>query len=288
MSIFTDYASKMRQAKTPFNGGLQQYVQEQADPRVQSPLYNPEKFYSITPQAQAYPVVDSSNAIGSLAEMLGPTPAEREAAERRMMEGKAKMQAWTGLFDGLRQLGNLYYTTKGATPQSYVNPYQYVDQQYQQQRQLYNDMANYRKQYANSLYNLQRQMETDKMAKEKHNAVLDWYKNRDEQNTRKVDIAEFKAMTDADYKKATLEQKNAINEVRMRLMEGQISKTEAERQYKLIMAGNAAAGTRKVVTKPDGSVTVTETTPAGRSGKGSRRGGSLLPGSQGRGSLLPK
>ena len=113
----------------------------------------------ITPSGQqqiVVPTVDSSNAIGSLAQLLGPTPAEREAQERRAMEGKAKMAAWTGLMDGIRQLGNLYYTTQGATAQRFDNPYQQIEQQYQQQRQLANDQNAYQRQYANTLYNLQR------------------------------------------------------------------------------------------------------------------------------------
>ena len=41
------------------------------------------------------------------------------------------MLAWTGLFDGLRQLGNLYFTSKGATPQQYTDkPYQQIQQNY--------------------------------------------------------------------------------------------------------------------------------------------------------------
>ena len=133
------------------------------------------------------PTVDSSNAIGSLVNLLGPTPAEREAQERKIMQNRAKMQAWTGLFDGLRQLGNLYYATKGATPQTFNSPYQIVDQEIQQQRQFNDNMTNYRRQYNTSLYTLQRQMEADRRTNEEHKAKLDWYKNRDEQNAEKVD-----------------------------------------------------------------------------------------------------
>lgn len=147
------------------------------------------------PQPVQQPVVDTSNAIGSLAELLGPTPAEREAQERRMLESKSKMQMWTGLFDGLRQLGNLYYATKGATPQQYTdNPVAQVDQQYQQYRQLNDNLANYRRNYAQSLYGLQRQMEADKMAKEKHQATLDYYKNRDEMARQKAELDKLKAV----------------------------------------------------------------------------------------------
>ena len=233
------------------------------------------------PAGQTAPVVDSSNAIGSLAEMLGPTPAEREAAERRMLEGKAKMAAWTGLFDGLRQLGNLYYTSKGATPQNYANPYQYAEQQYQQQRQLYNDMANYRKQYATSLYSLQRQMDADKMAREKHQATLDWYQTRDEQNAEKVAIQRLRAENDAAYKEATLEEKKRMNDIMSDVYAGRISLMEAQEQLAKVRAahvgvngsgGRGNAGTTKVTTTgydENGNKVVTTTTqPNGSSGNG--------------------
>ena len=160
---------------------------------------------AVDPTTLSTPVVDSSNAIGSLANLLGPTPAEREAQERRMMEGKAKMSAWTGLFDGLRQLGNLYYTAKGATPQNFANPYQFVDQQYQQQRQLYNDMANYRKQYASSLYSMQRQLAEDKRKNKLVDAQARYYDTRDEMARQKAEN---------DRQKAELEKLKAVRVIK--------------------------------------------------------------------------
>jgi len=297
MSIFQDYAAKMRQTQTPFTGRLQQYTRDRWNPRQQSPLFNTERALAISPQAgqgvattvDTTPQIDTGNAIASLAELMGPTPAEREAQQRRLQENKAKMAAWTGLFDGLRQIGNVIYTAKGATPQRFADPYQQIEQQYQGQRQLANEQNAYQRQYAQALYNLQRQANADKRQDALSKAQLEYYKTRDEQNARKMDLAEFKAKTDADYKKATLDQKNAINEVRIRLMEGQISKTEADRQYKLIMAGNAQAGTRTTTTKADGTVTTVVKEPNRNTG----RRGSLLPGGKSkntkqRGSLLPR
>ena len=246
-------------------------------------------------QPQPMPQVDTSNAIQSMAQLMGPTPAEREAQEQQLLKNKRKMIAWTGLFDGLRHLGNLYYASKGATPQQYTDqPYKTIEQNYQQERQFQDYANRYSQAYAKQLFDLQRQGEQDKMRKEAHEAQMKYYQTRDEQNARKMELAEFKAKTDADYKKATLDQKNAINEVRIRLLEGQISKTEADRQYKLIMMGNAQAGTKTTTTKPDGTVTTVVKEPNRRSGKGSSGiRGSLLPGAKGnntqrKGSLLPK
>lgn len=131
------------------------------------------------------PQVDTSNAIGSLAGLMGPTPAEREARERRAQEQKSKMMAWTGLFDGLRQLGNLYYTTKGTAPQkSNYNPYAHVEQEYQQQRQIADALDNYRRQYAQGMYSLRRQMEQDELAREMQKSTLDWRQRQYEDRQR--------------------------------------------------------------------------------------------------------
>ena len=108
------------------------------------------------------PVVDTSNAIGSLAEMMGPTPAEREARERKLQKGRAQMQAWAGMFDGLRQLGNLYYTAKGAPSQQLQSPSQQIDNVYEQERQRNLQLDDYRQRYAQQLYALSRQAAADK------------------------------------------------------------------------------------------------------------------------------
>lgn len=211
-------------------GALERYMRLTQNPYGTAQNTEQQGFMQTVPEQQVQPQVDSSNAIGSLAAMMGPTPAEREAAERRMRKNQAQMAAWTGLFDGLRQLGNLYYTSKGATPQNLGNAYAQVDQNYQQQRQMYADMANYRRQYATSLYNLRKQMEADQQNKEMHQAKLDWYRNRDEQNAQKVAIQRFNAEANAAYKQAQLDQKDKIVEIQQKLSEGRISLMEAQEQ----------------------------------------------------------
>lgn len=167
-------------------------------------VHRPELFVAAMPQEQSQetPQVDTTDTMASLAQLMGPTPAEREAAERRMLQSKAKMAAWTGLFDGLRQLGNLYYATKGATPQKYDNPYTQVEQNYQQQRQLYNDIANYRKNYATSLYTIRRQMEEEKRKNKLSDAQAQWYGTREEMARAKADSDAVKAEAYAEAQRA--------------------------------------------------------------------------------------
>ena len=160
---------------------------------------------SIPVEQPQQPQIDPNNAIGSLAEMLGPTPAEREARERRMLENRAKMSAWTGLFDGLRQLGNLYYTTKGATPQQLASPYQAIDNEINQQRAIADANDNYRRQYAQSLYNIRRQMSDDARRDMLAQAQSDYYGTRDE-------VARMKA--ENDRQKAEIERLKREAEIR--------------------------------------------------------------------------
>lgn len=182
MGRFVDYASMMRQTRTPFTGGSIPGLKDRT-------VFNPMATPSLEGQPVQQPVVDTSNAIGSLAEILGPTPAEREARERRAMENRAKMSAWAGLFDGLRQLGNLYYATKGATPQQLASPYQAIDNEVNQQRAIADANDNYRRQYAQSLYGLRRQISDDARRNLLTQAQADYYGTRDE-------VARMKAEND--------------------------------------------------------------------------------------------
>lgn len=214
MSIFKDYAAKMRQTQTPFTGRLQQYTRDRWNPRQQSPLFNTERALAISPQAgqgvattvDTTPQIDTGNAIASLAELMGPTPAEREAQQRRLQENKAKMAAWTGLFDGLRQIGNVIYTAKGATPQRFADPYQQIEQQYQGQRQLANEQNAYQRQYAQALYNLQRQANADKRQNMLAEAQARWYGTRDAGARQKAESDAAKAQAQVNATNARAEQ----------------------------------------------------------------------------------
>ncbi len=206
------------------------------------------------------------NYIGLINDMLGPTPAEREAQERRLAENKAKMNGWLGLFQGLGALGDLYYANKGVNPsQPNYQPQQLLNQHYAEEQQRLDNLYKNRQAYANMLYNIKRQAGEDARKDMLTNAQAKYYGGKEDAERRKMDIAEFNAKVNADYKQATLEQKNALNEVRIRLMEGQISKNEADRQYKLIMAGNAANGTETTTVDENGKKKVVVKRPAGRS-----------------------
>ena len=244
MSFFTDLLARRHQQALNQPTLLQQTQQDPAQPvlpnsQQQSPLYNTEKFYSITPTAPAeQPKVDTSNAIGSLAQLLGPTPAEREAQQARLERNRQQMAMWTGLFDGLRQLSNLYYTAKGARPQQYSDPYKTIDENYNREVKRLDDLAQYRRAYAKTLYDLQRQAGIDEQNRALNEAKIDWYKNRDEQNAEKVALQRFRADTDRMYKTATLEQKKRMNDIMADYYSGRRSLMEAQEELIKIKAAN--------------------------------------------------
>lgn len=176
MNRLTDYAARMRGIQTPFSGGQQPV-------NTPSPVVQPTQ-----------PMVDTSDAMGSLAQLLGPTPAELEARQRKLEQGKAKMAAWTGLFDGLRQLGNLYYATKGATPQQFTDPYKQVEQTYQDATKRADDLDTYRRQYTQQLYNLRRQAGEDTRKDILAEAQANYYNTRDEVAHQNAELAKLKAI----------------------------------------------------------------------------------------------
>lgn len=185
MGVFSDYyKNKHGQGITPDD---YTFVSSSGDPDDMVPISQMRKTVGVTPVEQ--PKIDTSNAIGSLAEMLGPTPAEREAQQNRLERGRQQMAMWTGLFDGLRQLSNLYYTAKGARPQQYSDPYKTVDENYNREVKRLDDLAQYQNLYARQLYNLQRQAGIEEQNRALNEAKIDWYKNRD-------DVARMKAEND--------------------------------------------------------------------------------------------
>lgn len=132
-------------------------------------------------------IVDTKNALGSVASLLGPSPEERAERERGWQKNKAQMAAWTGLFDGLRGLGNLYYTSRGASPQQFSNPYTQLEHEYDLARQRENDLDAYKRAYAQQLWTMQRQQEDEARRMKLADAQVKYYGNREEMNKLKAE-----------------------------------------------------------------------------------------------------
>lgn len=180
------------------------------------------------PQQQQMPQIDPNNALQSLAQIMGPTPAEREAQERKLLENKRKMIAWTGLFDGMRQLGNLYYASKGATPQQYTDkPYQQIEQNYMQERQLQDYLNRYSQAYAKQLFDWQQKMSDTERRNKIANAQAKYYDTRDEMARLKGENDRLRAEASARASDARAENIKAKTAQLEQLTPYQIEKLKA-------------------------------------------------------------
>lgn len=162
-------------------GILERY--RQLTQQANQPPQQTGSLQTVTPNdnQQEIPAFDTSNAIQSFAQLMGPTPAEREAEERRLANNKAKMNAWMGLFNGLGALGQLYGATKGASYAPMTsNPHQQIEQNYQQELGRLDRFYKNRQAYAQQLYNWQRMGEQDQMRREAHEAQKNYTKAREE------------------------------------------------------------------------------------------------------------
>ena len=145
-------------------------------------------------QAPIVPQIDGSNVAGSLMGMLGPSPQEKAAEEAQLQKHRRKMHAWTSVFNGLRHLGNLYYTAKGAQPQKYGEPHAAIEKQYQDERKRLDDIqASSQKYYAN-LWNLYRQGMDERRRTILADAQAKYYGTRDEAAQQKAELDRLKAV----------------------------------------------------------------------------------------------
>lgn len=152
------------------------------------------------------PQIDTSDPINSLAGML-VTPAEREAQQQRMLRNKRRMIAWTGLFDGLRNLGNLYSVSKGAAPQRYTdNPYQTIERSFDEEQGDQDTLFKHRDDYARQLWNLQRQANDDARRNALSAAQARYYDTRDEMARLKGENDRLKAEKQNEVSAARKEQ----------------------------------------------------------------------------------
>lgn len=140
------------------------------------------------------PKIDGNDVLGSLNGILGPSPEERAAEEKRLQEHRRKMHGWTALFNGLRHLGNLYYATKGAPGQKFNDPHQQIEQQYQDERKRLADIHAADRNYYANLWGLYRQMNDEQRRNALADAQAQYYGTRDEVARQKAELDKLKAV----------------------------------------------------------------------------------------------
>ena len=213
-----------------------------------------------TMQPVTVPEIDSSDAIGSLAGILGPTPEERAAQEQQLQQHRQKMHGWTALFNGLRHLSNLYFTSKGAAPQKYSDPHRQIEQQYQDEKKRLDDMSAATQKYYAGLWGLQRQVSDEKRRNLIANAQATYYGTRDEVARQKAEI---------DQQKAELERLKAVRVIKQK--DGSLMKfdpvsgtvealTEGDPLYQELIRSQINRNNRSGTGRTTGGVTTTENT----------------------------
>lgn len=140
------------------------------------------------------PKIDSNDVVGSLNGILGPSPEERAAEEKRLQEHRRQMHGWTALFNGLRHLGNLYYAAKGAPGQKLSDPHQQIEQQYQDERKRLADIHAADRNYYTNLWGLYRQANDEQRRNTLAEAQAQYYGTRDEMARQKSELDKLKAV----------------------------------------------------------------------------------------------
>ena len=87
---------------------LLEFINKRRTTQAPDDVYQLDQQKPRTVQAQQQPAelpkIDTSDVIGSLNGMLGPTPEERAAEEQRLQQHRQKMHGWAAVFNGIRQL----------------------------------------------------------------------------------------------------------------------------------------------------------------------------------------
>ena len=168
-----EFINKRRTTQTPDDV----YQLDQQKPRTVQTQQQPAEL----------PKIDTSDVIGSLNGMLGPTPEERAAEDQRLRQHRQKMHGWATLFNGLRHLSNLYFTTRGATPQTYGDPHTLIEQQYQDERKRLADIQAHNQKYYAGLWGMYRQINDEQRRNMLAEAQRDYYGTRDDAARQKAE-----------------------------------------------------------------------------------------------------
>lgn len=245
---------------------------------------------------RSIPKIDSNDVVGSLNGILGPSPEERAAEEKRQQEHRRQMHGWTSLFNGLRHLGNLYYAAKGAPGQKFSDPHQQIEQQYQDERKRLADIHAADQKYYANLWGLYRQMNDEQRRNALAEAQSQYYGTRDEMARQKAELDKLKAVrvikqTDGSLVKfdpvtGETEQLTETDPLYVERMQSIIEKNRQQGNAAMIRANKAGGGGRSSGTSTtttvneyneDGKITKKVVTKGGSSqprsggGKGGRK-----------------
>ena len=155
------------------------------------------------------------------------TPPEEEERKRRASIANQRIAA---VGDALRNIGNIYYATKGAPAQKFNNPVKEEEERYQKEKAIRD---------RNNQYYM-----TYQRAKEKQNALAAYNEQMLDYRRDNLELKERIALQNDLYRAEKLAQdkayKDAIIDIRSRVAEGQISVAQAREA--LLRVQTAAGG----------------------------------------------
>ena len=223
------------------------------------------------------PKIDSSDVIGSLSGMLGPSPEERAAEEERLQRHRRQMHRWTAAFNGLRHLGNLYYATKGAPGQKFSDPHQQIEQQYHDERKRLAEIQGRKQQYYANLWSLFRQMDADQRAKDMQKYTIELHNAQQAERQRQFDERQRQQEKQLEERQRQFEEKQRQQQEQFEARQKQQQEQFEARQKSKKSGGgggrSAGSGTSETVEWVDNQGRKhRRTTKGGGSSSGVRKG----------------
>lgn len=186
---------------------------------------------------ETLPVDPNSDSAGMDVVKTYFTSPEEEERKRRASIANQRIAA---VGDALRNIGNIYYATKGAPAQKFNNPVKEEEERYQKEKAIRD---------RNNQYYM-----TYKRAKEKQDALAAYNEQMLDYRRDNLELKERIALQNDLYRAEKLAQdkeyKDAIIDIRSRVAEGQISVAQAR---EALLRVQTAAGGWKPSSKGTGS-----------------------------------
>lgn len=162
---------------------------------------------------------------------------ETEAEERR----RKSQEKWEQIGNVLSHVGNFIGTAIGAPNQQLETGAQLTERQ----RKLRDATLAQRRQSALDMLAQLNKDRADARAKENYDLTERYRESQIANNQRKLELQALKNEMDADYKRATIEQKEKMLEIQQKLAEGRISLMEAQEQLAKVKTAQGGFAPKK-------------------------------------------
>ena len=184
---------------------------------------------------------------------LSKSLAQNEEDEKKL----ERQEKWERTGNFLAHLGSFVGAIAGGPAQDIESGAELT----KRQRALRDATINQRNAYNNTMLQLYMKQQADERAEKMNEANIAYKQSMAEAKMRQLDIQEFRARTDKDFKDASIEIKRQLLDIQRDLAEGRISLMQAQEYAQKLKANAAAmnAGTNRMRAEGyDDVVTTTE------------------------------